>query len=266
MEPRTDELAGMPVRWRSAPGPDGAVPVLYLHDAPAAGGAWAPLLERTGGVAPDLPGFGGTGKGGHFAYDFPGYAAWLETFAAHAGLTGSFDLVVHGFGAVGVPWALAEPGRVRRLVLVAPVPLTDEFRWLGLARLWRRRVVGESVIGFGFRPVFDRVLRRLHGGPLPQAFLDACWADFDPGTQRAILRLHRAASPDALERAGRGLSQFRGEALIAWGGSDGCLDPGWAEAIAGRLARGEAEVVPGAGHWAWIDDARVVDRIAGHLI
>jgi pimeloyl-ACP methyl ester carboxylesterase len=263
MDVRAGELLGMPVCWREA---GGARATLYLHGAPSSSEQWAPFLEAHGGIAPDLPGFGATGKGGQFAYDFAGYAAWLDAFAEHASLPTPFDLVVHGWGAVGIPWALAEPGRVRRVVLLAPIPLDGAFRWGRLARTWRRPFVGESAMGFGVRPVFDRVLQRLHGGErLPSSFLDARWADFDPGTQRAVLRLHRMGNPDALESAGNELSQFAGKALVAWGSADGCLGPKWAGVIAERLIGGEAEVVPGAGHWIWLDRPQVLARVTGFL-
>jgi pimeloyl-ACP methyl ester carboxylesterase len=71
--------------------------------------------------------------------------------------------------------------------------------------------------------------------------------------------------PATLAEAGRGLSEFRGDALVAWGSEDGSLGPDWAGAYAERLPGAEAEVVPGAGHWLWLDHADVVDRVSGFL-
>src|SRR5205823_1196590 len=80
----TDELDGQPVFWRSAPGPDtGRAPVLYLHGVPDSSDIWVPFLERTGGIAPDLPGFGRSTKRGDFDYSIGGYDRWLERFLAH---------------------------------------------------------------------------------------------------------------------------------------------------------------------------------------
>ena len=72
------ELDGLPVVWRSAPGGD--PPVLWLHGVPDAGELWTPFLERAGGVAPDLPGFGASAKRGDLDYSIAGYADWLERF------------------------------------------------------------------------------------------------------------------------------------------------------------------------------------------
>ena len=58
VEERVEDVDGQPIRWRSAPGLD--PPVLYVHGVPESGDMWDPFLARTGGVAPDLPGFGGS--------------------------------------------------------------------------------------------------------------------------------------------------------------------------------------------------------------
>ncbi len=57
------------MHWRQA----GDAPILYLHGVPAAGWTWEPFLARSGGIAPDLPGFGRSGKPGDFDYSIPGY-------------------------------------------------------------------------------------------------------------------------------------------------------------------------------------------------
>ena len=54
--------AGLAVHERRA----GDAPILYLHGVPAHSYAWVPFLERTGGIAPDLPGFGKSAKPADF--------------------------------------------------------------------------------------------------------------------------------------------------------------------------------------------------------
>ena len=51
---------------REAPPPDDRPPALYVHGNPTNSDDWLPFLERTGGIAPDLPGFGRSGKPAHF--------------------------------------------------------------------------------------------------------------------------------------------------------------------------------------------------------
>jgi pimeloyl-ACP methyl ester carboxylesterase len=258
------EVAGMPAFWLAAPG--AGTPILYLHGVPTSADGWAPFLERTGGIAPDLPGFGRTGKGGHFPYEIAGYDSWLEAFLAELGVE-RFRLVAHDWGAVGLALAQRFPERVERLVLIDAVPLLPGHRWHRIARLWSTRVVGEVVMGLTARPTFAFSARQLagpHGVP-PPAVADEVFRHFDHGTQRAILRLYRSAPPEALARAGARLGDVRAPALVLWGEHDPYLGSELAGAYAAALPGARAEIVPGAGHWPWLDDPGVVERVAAFL-
>ena len=87
---RHTEVGGVEVLWRQA----GDAPILYLHGVPAAGWHWEPFLSRTGGIAPDLPGFGRSGKPGDFDYTIPGYDRFLEVLCDEVGLE-RVTLVMH---------------------------------------------------------------------------------------------------------------------------------------------------------------------------
>ena len=65
---RVDDVAGISTHWRKA----GDIPVLYVHGVPTAWWDWLPYLERIGGVAPDLPGFGASAKPADFDYSIDG--------------------------------------------------------------------------------------------------------------------------------------------------------------------------------------------------
>jgi len=130
---RHSQVAGVDVLWRQA----GDAPILYLHGVPAAGWHWEPFLARTGGIAPDLPGFGRSGKPGDFAYSIPGYDRFIEAFCDEAGLD-RVTLVMHDWGSVGLAFAQRLPDRVDRLVLTACVPFVPGFHWraAGERRCW----------------------------------------------------------------------------------------------------------------------------------
>jgi pimeloyl-ACP methyl ester carboxylesterase len=262
IEEHDAQLDELPVHWRRAAGPQPAT--LWLHGVPSSSRDWEPFLAAHGGIAPDLPGFGRSGKPGHFPYAIDGYADWLERFLALAGLD-EIDLVVHDWGAVGLAWAQRRPERVRRLVVIDAVPLLPGYDWHRRARVWRRRGLGELAMGFATRRGLGRALREANVRPLPDAALDAIWRDFDQGTQRAILRLYRSADPAALARAGAGLGRLGGPALVLWGAEDPYLPPVWAERYGAALGGAAVEVVPGAGHWPWLDRPELVERVAGFL-
>jgi pimeloyl-ACP methyl ester carboxylesterase len=268
VDEHTIELAGSPVFYRSAPAPDhgGAVP-LYLHGIPTSSDDWTEALERTGGVAPDLPGFGRTGKGGQLDFSINGHAAFVEALVDALGIE-RVQLVLHDWGAAaGLVFAQRHPARVERTVLVNALPLTGEFRWPGLARLWRRPVLGELAMGSVNRRLLARYLRRgsCPYESWPDSRVDAVWEQFDQGTQRAILRLHRDADEQTLAKAGQGLSGLAMPALVLWGERDPWLPPTLGQAYADTLADATFEAVPDAGHWPWLDRPELLERIAGFL-
>lgn len=256
---RREEVAGTPTFWWEAPQPAGGASVVYLHGAPTHADDWLPFLERTGGVAPDLPGFGRSGKSAGFRYSIAGYEAWLDAFMAHLGLE-RVALVMHDWGALGLGPAQRAPGRVERIVLIDAVPLLPGYAGHRVAALWRKRGVGELIMG----STSLRLLRRFGGlpAPLPERIM----GHFDHGTQRAILKLYRSVQPGDLEAAGAGLGALDCPALVVWGAEDPYIPASFARAYADALGGpARVEVVEGAGHWPWLESRRVVDLVAGFL-
>jgi pimeloyl-ACP methyl ester carboxylesterase len=228
----------------------GDEPVLYVHGVPDSAELWTPFLERTGGIAVDLPGFGESGKPASWPYSLAGYAAFLPAFLDHLGLE-RVRLVVHDWGGV----ALTLGPRIERLVAIDVLPLLPGHRWPWIARVWRTPLLGELAMGFTGRTL----LRRL--GRLSPEHADQVLRHFDHGTQRAILRLYRSARENVAA-----LEDVTAPALVVWGERDPYLGPAWAERIAAALG-GEARVrtVPGAGHWPWLDRPEIVQIVAEHL-
>jgi pimeloyl-ACP methyl ester carboxylesterase len=251
-----DTLSDQPLFWRSAEGAE--PPVLYLHGVPTSSDDWVGFLERTGGLAPDLPGFGRSGKRGDGDFTMRGYDRFVEAFLDHLEID-RVRLVVHDWGVVGLLWAQRSPERVERLVVINAVPLLPGYRWHGVARAWRTPAVGEMAIGL--------ITRKALGRALPEPIAEDAWEHFDQGTQRAILRLYRSSPEDALARAGLDLASIACPALVVWGDSDRYIPSHFADAYAGALG-GEVEVrhLPDAGHWPWFDRPDVIDRITAFLV
>ena len=263
----THEVDGVSVFVRGETPATGDVPVLYLHGVPTNSDDWLPFLVRTGGLAPDLPGFGRSGKRGDFDYSIAGYDRFLERLLDHLGIE-QVRLVMHDWGTVGLAFAQRRPERVARIVIVDGVPFLPGYRWHPIARAWRTRVLGELVMGTTTRRS-ARLLARLQGQvPPPGApdLLESAWAHFDPGTQRAILRLYRSAPSDVLAAAGAGLSELDVPALVVWGGRDPYIATEFAEVFAATLPQAELYVSPEAGDWPWVHEPAIVDRIADFLI
>jgi pimeloyl-ACP methyl ester carboxylesterase len=260
------EIDGQPVYWRSAAVPAGAgAPPLYLHGVPTSSDDWIPFLERTGGLAPDLPGFGRSGKGGHLDYSLEGIATFVERFLDEVVGVERVKLVVHDWGAAALAFAQRHPERIERLVICNAVPLLPGYRWHWAARLWRAPLVGELAMGLTTRFVIKRVLKPAFAGPVPDDFADAILRHFDQGTQRAILRLYRSAPEERLAQAGENLSHIQAPALVVWGALDPYIPSNFGDAYAARLGDARVEHVGDAGHWPWLDRPDVVNNLATFL-
>ena len=212
------DLDGLPVFWRSAPAPgdDDRAPVLYLHGVPTNSDDWLPFLERSGGLAPDLPGFGRSGKPGSRRYTIDEYDRFIERYLDLVGVE-RVSLVVHDWGAVGLAFAQRHPERIERLVILNAVPFLPGYRWHRIARIWRTPLLGELVMGSTGRFTLRYASRESNvtPGPLPEAWLDTVLDHFDQGTPRAIMRLYRSSPPDVLAAAGARLGELSMPALVA---------------------------------------------------
>jgi pimeloyl-ACP methyl ester carboxylesterase len=270
-----EDLDGLPVFWRSAPAPGedaaaGAAPrepvTVYLHGVPTNSDDWLGFLEQSGGLAPDLPGFGRSGKPGSRAYEIEEYADFIERFLAEREIE-RVSLVLHDWGAVGLAFAQRHRERVARLVLINAVPFLPGFEWHRMARIWRTPMLGELAMGMTYRRTLRHASKEANAtpGPMSEEWLDSVLDHFDQGTQRAILRLYRSAPPTVLAAAGLDLASLEMPALVVWGTQDPYIPASFARAYAGALANSELVELPDAGHTPWLDRPDVIERVASFL-
>jgi pimeloyl-ACP methyl ester carboxylesterase len=251
-----------------------ALPTIFVHGNPDSSLEWLPFLARAselGGpvIAPDLPGFGRSERppARRFDYTLASYERWFQQLLGALGV-GSYRLVVHDWGAVGLASASRHPEQVERLVVIDAVPLHAGYRWHWLARvLWRQPIVGElSMLAFnGFTL---RQLSRLSSprpGPQASAWIQEVAAHLDRGTKRAILALYRSADPDELASAGSRLDELRCPALVVWGEGDPYVGPAEGERYARILPRARLRLVPDVGHWPFREEPPVIDEVIAFL-
>jgi pimeloyl-ACP methyl ester carboxylesterase len=243
-------------------------PVLFVHGNPDTLEEWAPFLDRAGElgrvIVPDMPGFGRSARPD--LVDFATLKMWFSELVDDLGVD-RYRLVVHDWGGVALAAAAIRPEQLERLVVIDAVPLSAEYRWHWLARMWRRPVLGELAVWCMRRSTLKQ-LSRLSSprpGPMDDEFLDDATRYLDAGTRRAILGLYRSADPGVLGAAGRALDEVRCPSLVLWAGGDPYLGTEEADRYGAALPNSTVEIVSGVGHWCFREDPAVVDRVIKFL-
>ncbi len=259
---------GVRVFYRRVPGDE--TPVVYCHGNPTHGEDWLPFLERGGAaVAIDMPGWGRSDRpdAARFDYSMYGLSAFLERCLDELGVA-QRKLVVHDWGGLALIGAQRRPELVEKLVVINTVPLLPGYRWHWIAQLWRRKPIGEILNRTTSKSGMALLMRQATGDrrPMPPKFIDMVWRHWDRGTQAAVLALYRHANPDRLAAAGKDLNRLTCPTLVIWGDRDPYLPTRFANAYAAALPSSKLQVVPAAGHWPWLDDARVIEDVLDFLV
>jgi pimeloyl-ACP methyl ester carboxylesterase len=263
IEESTLVLDGIEISYRRVPGVE--TPVVYCHGNPSHGEDWLPFMDRGGpAIAIDMPGWGRSDRPepARFDYSMHGLSAFLERCLDELGV-GRRKLVVHDWGSLALIGAQRRPELVERLVVVNAVPLLPGYRWHWVAQIWRRRGLGELANATTTKRSMALTMRQARGdrSPMPAEFVDMVWDHWDRGTSRAVLSLYRQADPDRLAAAGRDLGRLACPALVLWGDRDPYFPAKFAHAYAVTLPNAELDPIEGVGHWPWIDDPAVIDRV-----
>ncbi|WP_345562442.1 alpha/beta hydrolase [Nonomuraea rosea] len=199
----------------------------------------------------------------------------LEALRAQLGLD-RMDLLAHCAGAnLALLYAARHPGRVRSLVLVTPSTFAAGIFPAGPARMEIARLRADEP---WFGPAFDALESIVAGRDTDRDAIQP----FFYGRWDAAARAHVAAQdgsrneeaaavygsegaydPEATRAA---LATFGAPTLVLAGEVDLNSIPGAVAELAGLFPAAEFAVLPGAGHFPWLDDAdRLVTAITTFL-
>jgi pimeloyl-ACP methyl ester carboxylesterase len=240
--------------------------VVFVHGNPDTGSDWEPLMERVAEfaavVAPDMPGFGGADKRRDQDYTLAAYATHLGGLIGQLGIE-AVHLVAHDFGGpFALSWAAARPDKVASVTLINTGVLLD-YKWHRLARIWRTPVAGELFMRTATRHLTRFVLRLDNPG------LSGYWVNqiaehlLPAGTKHAVLRLYRSTRSEDMDALVEPLRTRDPETLVVFGASDVYIPVEQAERQRRAFPRARVEILPGVGHWAWLEQP---DRVAGFVI
>jgi len=241
--------------------------VVFVHGNPGSCEDWEALVAAAGdigvrAVALDLPDFGETSAPPGFAHDVPAYATFLSDALDALGIE-RVHLVLHDFGGpIGLVWAALHVDALASVTLIDTGVLPG-YRWHRLARVWRAPVLGELFQATATRAVFRWLVNRSEPRPLPRAFLDRMYDQYDRATRRAVLKLYRATpAPGAAAEGFSALMAPRDvPALVIWGEHDAYLPSSYAARQREAFPSAEIHVLPASGHWPFADAPETVERL-----
>lgn len=251
-------------------GPAEADPVLMLHGNPSWSYYWRHLVSglRDGYrcIVPDHIGMGLSDKpdDGAYTYTLQSRVDDLDRLVDALGLTRKITLAVHDWGGmVGFAWALRNPERIARLVILNtasfPLPKTKKLPWqIALGRI---PLLGAVLIrGFNFfaRGAADLGVLR----PIPPASRKALLAPYDSWTNRRAvhrfvqdipLKPSDAAWP-LVQQAEVQLPNYRDRpAFIGWGLQDFVFDQDFLAHFVKDLPAATQKIYSDAGHYVLED-------------
>ncbi|HMA46380.1 MAG TPA: alpha/beta fold hydrolase, partial [Frankiaceae bacterium] len=252
--------AGIPTAYLEA-GPPDAPPVVLLHGLGGTNASMLPLLWELAVdhrvLAPDLPGFGASGKP-RGLYDARWFARWLSAFLDELDVARAVLVGNSMGGRVALEAGLWSPRAVAGLVLLAPAPAFRRLReWVPVARLVRPELavmplpLPHALVVEGMRSLFSDASR------LPQAWYDAGADEFlrvwrtREGRVAFAACLRQIYLDEAYGERGfwARLPALAPPALFVWGERD--------RLVPVSFARHAARALPGAHH--------VVLRDCGHV-
>jgi pimeloyl-ACP methyl ester carboxylesterase len=188
----------------------------------------------------------------------------LDDLLTHLGITGPVTLLGYSMGgAIGASWAAAHPGRVERLILLAPAGMGHDLgRIARITRDWP--VIGDwlflTMFPRGHRKgtEAERPIARDVPGIIDYQQDELRWRGFLP----AVLSSLRGMLAEVLENDHRALRQAGLPVLAIWGRDDRTIPIKAMGVMAQWNPDAHHEVVDGAGHGLPYSHARnIVDAV-----
>jgi pimeloyl-ACP methyl ester carboxylesterase len=258
------EVEGQKLHYlKSGSGP----PLLLIHGLLGSSFCWrcnmALFSERYTALAVDLPGFGESDAPSGLDCGMQAQARrllrWLDDLQH-----GSVDVVASSWGGGVALFLAAMSGRVRSLVLAAPV---NPWSQAGLERVrFLSGRLGGALLRLGMpvsRPLHPFALRPMYGDPgrIPPGTLEG-YSEMmlRKGRARSLLSVLRCWENDLRGLRGA-IEQVRTPALLVWGTRDGAVDIRSSDILMQKIPGCERAMIEGAGHLPFEETPEEFNRV-----
>lgn len=232
-------------------------PVVLLHGIFAEKDHWVdfarPLTGAYRVIAPDLPGFGASGRHEGEAYDYPAQVRRLGELLDALGLERVHLAGNSMGGTIAVLFALEQPGRVASVALIGS---PHGIRAPRASTMDRLIDAGQAPLVARTPEQFDRMLdlvfaqRPFLPWPVLHATREAALAQADSNQRIWNAQLaHRHLLDERIDA-------LRAPTFVLWGDADQVFDVSGAEALRRRLPAAEVQLLPGAGHLPMMEQPR----------
>lgn len=220
------EVDGVRLHYQEAGDPEGPLMIL-IHGFAASNLVWSKVfLEFAAAgyrvIAPDLPGYGYSGKPRHLDYTIASQAEMIVSFLKRLEIDRAVFLGSSYGAAVAATIALDHAGLVEKLIVVGAVNNNKPTRYL-LMRLFGSPIIGDilSPLLVGSRRLLRLRMKRVydrHSWVLDERRVDARHLPLRTrGAHRAIIRTVRRWDAERVSRDAHLLTQ---PTLLLWGDTD----------------------------------------------
>ncbi len=260
---KTIQVDGLSIFYREA-GPDDAPTLLLLHGLPSSSRVFEPLFARLSEhfhlIAPDFPGFGHSDwpDPNQYNYSFDRIAQVMTSFTQSLGLS-QYTLYMQDYGGpVGFRMALANPERIRGLIIQNAVAHNEGLgtNWLPRRAFWNDRAAHETELRKNLLSLAAAKLRHVGSDPHVELYNPDLWGDEfaflnAPGQQQiqSDLFYDYRTNVDEYPNWQRWLQRSSPRLLVLWGKYDPSFDPGEPERYRRDVLNAEVHVLD-AGHFA----------------
>ena len=244
-------------------------PLVLVHGIPTSSFLWRDMIDELSShgrvIALDLPGFGLSDPPPNGDYSISGYAGLLESFLESLSITEA-TLVCHDFGGpVTVTYALRNPDKFERLVILNTFLDTDLPDWGLFPKLASLRPIGEIVMKLGGKSI---TRAGLEAGVVDKSrisdevFHRYYMADESPDkVNETYLGTLRADSTKDLKFIEDNLRTIDKPTLIVWAEEDAFLPLSLGERIHQRIAGSRFVKLPACGHFLQEDEPETVTKL-----